>query len=487
MESAMASNSLEINCSAAAGITSGRVDDRFGDAPLGAISTDSRTIAPGETFLALRGERHDGHRHLAAAVARGAAGLIVAADAKLPPLPRELPILRVADTLAAYGDLAAARRRAWGGPVLAIGGSAGKTTTRRLVTAALATRFRVLEPIKNYNNLVGVPQTLLQLQPDHQVAVLELGMNQPGELRRLAEIAAPSVALLTRIDRAHVGMFDSMKALAEAKLDLFRGCAPGTPLVVNAGCGRTIKHLAPFRDSHPIVSFRVGRPSHGDLVGDVRAGRVTPVAPVGYRFELLIRGEIIGPLELHLFGRHHLENVAAAAAMLLAAGHDPALLADALPTFRTEPLRGQVATRDGIAWILDCYNASPPAMLSSLESLLEIPYDRRRVLVLADMLELGKETRPAHEALVKPIVRLGRLGNVDFLGLGRHCAALARDLATELESLSGSSRGFETIETLIDTLRGELRPGDQVFLKGSHGFALEKVAEALAPGITGAE
>jgi UDP-N-acetylmuramoyl-tripeptide--D-alanyl-D-alanine ligase len=479
--------SLNITFSAAATIASGRLESGPADAPLGVISTDTRTIAPGETYLALRGVRHDGHKHCAKAIEKGAAGLIVSEDFKLPPLARDVPILRVADTLAAYGDLAADRRRRWGGPVLAIGGSAGKTTTRRLVAATLATRMKTLEPVSNYNNLVGVPHTLLRLEPDHKVAVLELGMNQPGELRRLAEIAQPSVAMLTRIDRAHIGMFETMRALTNAKLDLFRGCAPDVPLVVNAGCPRTMRNLDTVRADHPVSSFRVGRPASGDLGGDVRISRVTPLAGGGYRFELQAGGMTIGPLELRLFGRHHLENVAAAAAMLLAAGYDPAWLADALPTFRTEPLRGQVAQAAGVTWILDCYNASPPAMLGSLESLLEVPYDGRRILVLADMLELGKETRASHEALVKPIVRLGRRGAVDYLGLGPECSRLASDLATELESLSGSARGFDDREALIEVLRSELQPGDQVFLKGSHGFALEKVAEAIAPEVTNAE
>jgi UDP-N-acetylmuramoyl-tripeptide--D-alanyl-D-alanine ligase len=468
----------------AAKITGGSIPAPWREVVLGTISTDSRSIEPGMWFLALRGENHDGHRFCAAAVERGAAGLIVADDFKPAGLPAEVPILRVPDTLRAYGDLAAARRRAWGGPVLAIGGSAGKTTTRRLVAAALATRLKTLEPLKNYNNLVGVPHTLLRLEPDHQVAVMELAMNQPGELARLTEIAQPTVAMLTRIDRAHIGMFVSMRALANAKLDLFRGCGEGTPLVVNAGCPHTMKHLGPFREGRPLVSFRVGRPARGGLEGDVRIARVIPLVPAGYRFDLNVRGRTIGPLELRLFGRHHLENVAAAAAMLLAAGYDPAWLADALPTFRTEPLRGQVVESGGVTWILDCYNASPPAMQSALESLLDVPYAGRRVLVLADMLELGKETQQRHEALVGPIVKLGRRGKVDFLGLGPNCAALARDLIAELESLGGSARGFESREVLIETLRGELKPGDQVFLKGSHAFGLEQVADALAPGVT---
>ena len=367
--------------------------------------------------------------------------------------------------------------------MLAIGAAPAKRPTRRSLAAALACRYNVLEPPRNYNNLIGVPYTLMQLTPGHNVAVLELGMNQPGELRRLSEIAGPSAALLTCIDRAHIGMFESMRELAAAKLDLFRGCAEGTPLVVNAGDGRTIKGLDEFRERHPIVSFRVGRPAHGALSGDVRIARTQPIQPVGYRFELQVRGESIGPLELRLFGRHHLENVAAAAALLVAAGYDPGLLAEALPHFRTEILRGQVVEADGVTWILDCYNASPAGMQGALESLGDVPTDGRRVLVLADMLELGQETVERHQMLIKPIVRLARSGAVDLLALGPNFSRIARDLQTELEGAGGSARGFESRDEVIEALRRELRPGDQVLLKGSHAFGLEAVAEAIAPGI----
>jgi len=188
-----------------AAIVRGDIDARFAERSFAPVSTDSRSVAPGEFFLALRGEKFDGHRFCEMAAGRGAAGLIVDRQYEIPPSLAELPILAVGDTLRAYGDLAAARRREWGGPALAISGSAGKTTTRRLVADALRRHLRVLEPLQNYNNLIGVPHTLLRLKADHEIAVLELGMNLPGELARLTEIADPDVLLLLGVGTAHVG------------------------------------------------------------------------------------------------------------------------------------------------------------------------------------------------------------------------------------------------------------------------------------------
>lgn len=456
-------------------MTGAQLDPRWAGRPFGPVSTDSRNVRPGEYFLALRGERFDGHRFCAGAAAGGAAGLIV--DRAFEPdaaLLRETPILRVEDTLQAYGDLAAARRRQWGGPVLAISGSAGKTTTRRMVAEALHPHQCVLEPIKNYNNLIGVPYTLLGLEAGHEVAVLELGMNMPGELRRLAEIAAPSAALLTLVGLTHVGMFQSEEELVQAKLDLFRGCTAGTPLVVNAACPRTMGGLDGLADGHPVIYFLGEEELVRPVAPAVSVRNVTPLAPFGYKFDLVLPGRVLEGLALHMFGRHHLQNVAAAAALLYAGGLPPEWVAEALDGFRTEPLRGELVQTAAYSMILDCYNASPPSMLGALGSLAELPAGGRRVLVLADMLELGAHAPAAHEALLGP---LRRLAPAVFFGLGPHCSRLAATLAAE----GWEAGGYEERPPLVSALQERLRPGDQIFFKGSHGFGLEKVAQAIAP------
>jgi UDP-N-acetylmuramoyl-tripeptide--D-alanyl-D-alanine ligase len=299
-------------------------------------------------------------------------------------------------------------------------------------------------------------------------------MNLPGELARLAEIAAPTAALLTQISMTHVGMFNSMAELIAAKLDLFRHMPVGAPLVVNAACPNTMAALAELEAEHPIVRFLGERMTVDGRPADIFISHVARRDPLGYRFDLNLPGGRREGLELKLFGRHHLANVAAAAALLHAAGLPPEWAAEALDDFRTEPLRGETVTTHQDTLILDCYNASPPSMLSSLASLTERPAPGRRVLVLADMLELGEHAAAAHAGLLGP---LRRLAPALFFGLGPHCAALADALARE----GWAARGFEKCEALIDALKRELRPGDQVFFKGSHGFGLERVAQAIAP------
>jgi UDP-N-acetylmuramoyl-tripeptide--D-alanyl-D-alanine ligase len=454
----------------------GALDARWTDRPFGAISTDSRTLEPGQYFLALRGEKFDGHRFCEGAARLGAAGLIVDRQYEIPESLADVPILQVADTLAAYGDLAAERRRQWGRPVLAISGSAGKTTTRRLVAEALGRHLRVLEPVKNYNNLIGVPYTLLGLAAEHEAAVIELGMNLPGELARLTRIANPTAAALTQIGLTHVGMFACEADLVSAKLDLFRNCAPGTPLAINAACPRTAPHAGEFAASHPIVWFR-GERDHGTVNRAplaVAVENVIPIEPVGYRFDLALPGGTLKGLELHLFGRHHLANVAAAAALLHAAGFPAEWVAGALDGFRTEPLRGEIVRAGEVNFILDCYNASPPSMLGALGSLNELPCSGRRILVLADMLELGDHAAREHDGLKGPI---RALAPALFFGLGPEMKRVATALAAEGQP----GAGFEKREELVAALKAALKPGDQVFFKGSHGFSLEKVAQALAP------
>ena len=335
----------------------------------------------------------------------------------------------------------------------------------------------MLEPVKNYNNLIGVPYTILGLEADHEIAVLELGMNLPGELRRLAEIAAPSAALLTQIGLTHVGMFKSIDELVQAKLDLFRGCAPGTPLVINAGCPRTMAAFGQFKERHPITTFLGEDSAPAGLTPHVQIENVRPLDPLGYRFDCRLPGGTLKGLELRIFGRHHLANVAAAAALLHAAGLPPEWIADAIADFRTEPLRGEIIETAGMTLILDCYNASPPSMASALHSLAQLATPTgggRRILILADMLELGDHSPEAHAMLLGP---LRRLAPAIFLGLGPQC----RELAALLASEGWDAAGFGDHASLVEAAKTRLRPGDQIFFKGSHGFGLEKVAQALAP------
>lgn len=461
----------------AAQVMNAELRDEARDRRFGAISTDSRSVASGEVFLAIQGEQFDGHEFCAGAAERGAAALIVR-ESFASDLDDRLPVLRVADTLRAYGDLAAHQRRMWGGPVIAISGSVGKTTTRRLVARTLAASLNVLEPVRNFNNLIGLPQTLLRLESTHDIAVLELGMNQPGELRRLAEIAAPSVSALTRIGRAHIGLFGSMDELIQAKLDLLEATAQGRPLVLNAGCPHCAEAAARLAASHPITTFSgEGGRAGDDAVKskpDCTIENVRPIAPVGYTFDLVTSSGRMADLRLAHFGRHILEDVAAAAAICIAAGFEPDALADVVGSFEAEPLRGQIVEAGDWTFILDCYNAAPESVAGALRSMGELPPGGRIVIVLTDMLELGDCSVQIHHDL-GPILR--DLAPDAIYCTGEQMSDLARTLAAE----GMHARAAPDLDAMIDFLRAELRAGDRVLFKGAHSFALENVARALAP------
>lgn len=438
-------------------------------APVGTICTDSRTLKAGDFFLALSGENFDGHDYCARAAEAGARGLIVREDFP-SDLNDALPVLRVDDPLEAYGRIAKREREAWGGKVIAISGSVGKTTTRRLVARALSAEVETLEPIKNFNNLIGLPQTLLRLRPEHEVAVLELGMNLPGELRTLAEIARPDVAGLTRIGRAHVGQFESEEELVAAKLELLEASPPGAKLVMNAACENSRRATERFAASHEIVTFAAEASSEADCAVD----NVRAIEPVGYRFDLTVPERTYAGLELAYFGKHVLEDVAAAAAFLIAAGYDPALLVDALEGFRSEPMRGEIVRAGEWTFILDCYNAAPEAMVGGLRSLVDLPRASRTVLVLAEMGELGDFAVPAHDALIEPILEIGP-GLV--VGIGDQMERIFDRLRSE----GLDARIYADADALAAALAPMLKAGDRVYFKGSRAYALEKVAAALAP------
>lgn len=441
--------------------------------PLGAISTDTRTLRAGETYLALRGENANGHDYVPRAVSAGAGALIVersfvsAYDAKLP-------VLRVNDTLRAYGDLAAYQRRTWGGKVIAISGSVGKTTTRRLVAHALRNHVQAIEPIRNFNNLLGVPKTIERLQANHEVLVAELGINLPGEMERLTEIVQPDIAGLTRLGPTHIGMFGSMEKLVEAKAAIYRDSPGHAVLVANADCAWSAAAVRAHARGRRVVRFR----AFGSAPAEYRIENATPLPTGGYRFDLVTPDRHLSGVRIKAFGRHLLEDVAAAAALLGAAEYDPAWVVESLADFQTEPLRGQILRLNGATFILDCYNAGFGAMVSALESLAEMPRQRRTLLVLADMLELGDYAVDFHDRLVGPIERV-RPAVVLSLG-----AEFGR-LQTRLAAAGIAAMHFPDREALTSTLREHLQPGDLVFFKGSRRFELENVARAFAGEVPG--
>jgi UDP-N-acetylmuramoyl-tripeptide--D-alanyl-D-alanine ligase len=431
------------------------------------VATDSRTLAPGELFIAIRGDTHDGHAFVADAAARGAGAVVVepAALARRPPGG----VIAVRDTLAALGDLAAWHRRRRALPVVAVTGSNGKTTTKEMLAAICTAAFgpaRVLSTRGTQNNLVGLPLTLLRLGAEEQVAVLELGMNGPGEIWRLAEIARPDVGVITCVAPAHLEGLGSLHAIAQAKAELYRRLAPSATAVVNADdplvaaaasshCGRTVRF--------------------GTAPGvDVRAAAAVAAGLAGVRFTLEVGGAC-ADVELAVPGRHNVTNALAAAAAAHALGIDLETIARGLAAFRPPPMRMEVVRLpSGITVVNDAYNANPASMAAAVATLAE-SVAGRRLAVLGEMRELGAETERLHRALGAAVAE-ARIDGL-FL-LGPHAAAVragAEAAGMDAERIVIAADHAE----LAARLRACCRPGDLVLLKGSRGAAMEEVLRRL--------
>jgi UDP-N-acetylmuramoyl-tripeptide--D-alanyl-D-alanine ligase len=426
------------------------------------VSIDSRTLAPGDLFVAIRGPRFDGHAFVADAAARGAAAALVSTEAAAPAA---LPVVRVADTTLALAELARHVRRGARIPIVAVTGSVGKTTTKDMAARILETRGPVLRTEGNLNNRFGVPLTLLRLRPEHTAAVVEIGMSAPGEIRTLAGIARPDVAAITRISPVHLEFFPSVDAIAEAKAEIFDGLAPGGAAVLNGDDPRIVRIAGRFHGR--IVWF--GK----DRRFDVSAGRWRGAA-AGMRFDLRVAGETVD-VALPLAGAHFVANFLAAAGIAHALGVSPAAMAETALRLAPAAHRGEVrALGEGVVLLDDCYNSSPDALEAAAAALCLLP-GRRRVAVVGDMLELGPTGKALHRESGRSLA-----GRVDVVvGVGP-LAAAAVDGAREAGLPEDSLHRFADAEAAAAELgSGIVTGGDAVLVKGSRGVRLEKVVDAL--------
>ena len=432
-------------------------------------SIDSRTLASGDLFFAVRGERFDGHDFVEAALARGAVAAVVSQD-KLESLPstvKQEDLLVVADDpLAALQRLAAAVRRHWGGRVVAITGSAGKTTTKEAVAAVLARRFKVLKSEGNLNNGFGLPLQLLRLEPEHEVAVLEMGMSHAGEIAALAKIAAPNWGVVTNVGWAHAENFpDGISGIARAKYELIESLPPDGVAFLNCGdpyvsqFGRDFLGRTIFYGSGPCA--------------EPHAEDVVELGQDGSRFRVVAGGES-ATVRLAMMGRHNVTNAMAAIAVGLEAGIPLAECVAAVETLTAEKRRGVVRQIRGATVIDDCYNSNPEALKSMIATLASIPASRR-ILVAGEMLELGRDSSELHRGCGKFAAEQGITIVVGVRGKAVHIVDGAE---------AGAKAIFlETPEAAGGWLRSELRAGDAVLLKASRGVQLERALAVLdAPG-----
>ncbi len=435
-----------------------------------AIGLDSRRIAADALFVAIVGEVHDAHRFIGDVLARGVRGLVVQADRA-----GDLPVadwrrdgifcLAVPDTTRALGDLARHRRRALGVSVVAVTGSNGKTTTRAMTAAVLSRRFTVLETRGNFNNQIGLPLTLFDLEPRHQWAVLELGTNHPGEIRELARICLPDVGAVTNIAPAHLEGLGSLEGIRLAKRELIEELGPDGTAILN----RDDANVARMADEIERRVVFYGRHAEATVRGDnIRA------TGKGVAFTLHIDGHA-ARVQLRTPARFMVANALAAAAVGTVAGLSTGEIAGGLEDFAPVPGRLNILElADDIVVIDDTYNANPGSMTVALETLMELPGRRRAVFVAGDMKELGPRERALHAEVGALAARCG----VDRIVA---CGQFAKDLAAGARSAGMTSEAVTVAERedIIAHLGDWLQPGDRVLIKGSRAMAMEAVVERL--------
>jgi UDP-N-acetylmuramoyl-tripeptide--D-alanyl-D-alanine ligase len=432
------------------------------------VSIDTRTLAGGELFVAIRGPNHDGHRFLAEAVARGAGALLSEPKRAECAATGDVPVVEVEDTTRGLGALARGHRAAFQGPVVAITGSNGKTTTKEMCAAILAAQHPCLKNEGNLNNLYGLPLTLLQRIERHHSVVVELGTNHPGEIATLAAIACPTVGVLTNVGTAHVEYLGSREGIAQEKGALLEALPADGAAVLNAD-DPLVLDQAP-RSAARVVTFGLGPEA------DVRAESVTTLGGRGFAFDL-IAPQGRRSVQVAGLGTVTVTNALAASAAALAAGASLADVAAGLARYR--PMGGRmerVALARNVIVIDDSYNANPQSMECSLRSLAELKGTSRAIAVLGDMGELGAVAPRAHRDTGRLVATLG----VDFLfALGEYAGETARgavEAGMEPDRVHASKDQAETAARVLEVLRGN----DWVLVKGSRSMRMERIVQAIA-------
>ena len=435
-------------------------------------SIDSRTIGAGELFFAVKGERVDGHDYVEAAVANGAVAAVVSQHWLAPASFDECKVLRVPNdcddcVLAAMQKLANRVRKAWGGRVgrrvIGVTGSAGKTTTKECVAQVLGAKFKVFKSEGNFNNHFGLPLQLLRLEPEHEVAVIEMGMNHAGEIRALAKIAEPDWAVVSNVAAVHLEHFaDGIAGIARAKYELVEALPADGVAVLNGDDERVAAFGRGMRERAVFYGFGAGL--------DVRAEEIADAGLDGSRFAV-VAGDEREVVHLRLMGRHNVLNALAAVAVGLQSGMALAECCTALEELRPTAKRGEVIEWRGARIINDCYNSNPKALEAMVSALMGVEA-KRRIVVAGEMLELGPEGAVLHERAGEAMADAG----VDVV-LG--VRGLAGELVRGALARGARAEFVGTPEAAGEWLGNNLCEGDVVLVKASRGVRLERALESL--------
>jgi UDP-N-acetylmuramoyl-tripeptide--D-alanyl-D-alanine ligase len=443
-----------------------------GDAatPIGPVSIDSRTLAPGDLFVAIRGERFDGHEFVGSALDKGAVGVVIdgAGDEALQRARPDAVVIRVADTTRALQLVARDVRRRSGAKVVAITGSAGKTTTKEITAEFLAATHRVFRNKGNLNNHIGLPLSLLELRSRPDVAVVELGMNHPGEIRTLVGIAEPEVRLWTNVGDAHLGFFESAEAIADAKAEILEQASSDSVLVANASDARVMARAGGFKGR--VVTFGMNAPA------DVQAVDVELRGLEGTRARLRTphgETEVTTPL----LGLGNLANVLAATATALEFGIPLAAIRERASRLAPAAHRGELLRLPGgITLVDDSYNSSPSALKRALELVGSAQGCARKVAVLGEMLELGRHADRLHTECGRAAAEAG----LDILiAVGGPPARALAEAAVAAGMPAANVLHVATRQEAAELAGSRVRPGDLVLVKGSRGIGTDFVVERL--------
>jgi UDP-N-acetylmuramoyl-tripeptide--D-alanyl-D-alanine ligase len=448
----------------------GRLVSGSSDRYIQGLSTDSRKMVPGHMFLALKGEQYDGHDFLHEAVHAGAVGLIVEPAAPIQGglYENTLAVVAVPSTLKALGDLALWWRRQWDGKIIAVTGSNGKTTTKEMAASILSLKAHTMRSPGNFNNLIGLPLSILLLGEEHKLAVLEMGMNRPGEIARLTRIAEPQIGVITNVARAHLEGLGDLEGVAAAKGELLQEMSQESTAILNGDSELTKRYASLFQG--PIITFGLN-PGNRVRAESMRCSKNSAQA-----FTLNIDDERI-QVRINLIGTHNVLNALAGAAIAFSLSLPMDLIARGLEGF--QPLKGRLQVIDvngGIRIIDDTYNSNPSSLNAALQTIKELKDKEHGLVVcLGEMLELGKEAAKYHFNAGQ---RIAGMGTRYLVVLGEHARHVIEG-AYDAGMHTGQTSLATTHTEMLEAIKANVRPGDIVFLKGSRRVGLDKVVEGM--------
>ena len=433
------------------------------------VSTDSRNITGDTLFIPVVGDRYDGHDFIEEALRSGASGLLLqrGKEKAVEEVSGDVPVICVDDTLKALGDIAHFQRDRFKIPVVAVTGSSGKTTTKEMIASIAGLSMNILKSPGNFNNLIGLPLTLLKMNSDHEVVILEMGTNRRGEIARLTEIARPDIGVITNIGPAHLEGLKSLDGIREEKGDLFANMEAGAVAIIN--CDDEAVRMVAKQGKGKSIIFGMKKDAF------VRAENIIKRGKEGVSFTLVM-GKFKRKIDMSTFGEHNIYNALAAAACSLALGIDYDLICEGLTSFRQIDGRMDLhRLKSGVYLIDDSYNANPASVREALKSLRELKGTNESMVILGDMLELGDQSEEIHEDVGRYLADTG----VDKVFLrGRFSHAVA----------AGATKGGLKIDQIffIDNpgkmavcLKSCLKEGDWVLIKGSRKMKMEDVTRAI--------